>query len=53
MASFYGHENSVKLLLQFGASPKIKNKYGNFPADEAANDQIKNIILSLKDDIIS
>ena len=52
-SSFYGHENSVKLLLQFGASNAIKNNYGNFPLNEAASDEIKDIILSMNNDKIS
>ena len=52
-SSFYGHENSVKLLLQFGASNAIKNNYGNFPSSEAASDEIKDIILSMNNDKIS
>ena len=52
-SSFYGHENSVKLLLEFGASNSIKNSYNNYPSDEAANKTIKEIILSRNDEKIS
>lgn len=46
-AAFYGHESIVKLLLENGCDPKIKNNYingGNTAAEEANKTSIKTII---------
>ena len=53
-AAFYGHESIVKLLLEHGCDPKIKNNYGNTAAEEAneANTIIRTIILNSYSDQI-
>ena len=43
-AAFYGHESTVKLLIETGCSPYIKNYFGNLAESEAYNDSIKTII---------
>ena len=53
VASFYGQDLIVKLLIDYGADITIKNKYGNLASDEAKNIQIKSIILNSKTDKIS
>ncbi|CAF3097524.1 unnamed protein product [Rotaria socialis] len=42
-ASFYGHKSIVKMLLQNGANPWIRNKYEMTPYEEAANDEIRSL----------
>ena len=44
-ASYHGHYEIVKLLLEAGADRAIRNKYNNLPFDEAKNDDIKNLFL--------
>jgi len=39
-ASYYGHTDIVRLLLERGASRQQKNKFGNTPADEAKTIEI-------------
>jgi ankyrin repeat protein len=46
-ASFYGHVEVVRCLLNHGASRHIRNKYDNVPADEATNDTIKHMFQRL------
>jgi len=43
-ASSMGHTGAVKLLLECGAAPDIKNIYGKTAADMAPNEAIKEII---------
>lgn len=45
-AAFYGNEEVVKLLIENGANPFIKNKFGNLAETEAYNDSIKQIIIN-------
>ena len=52
-ACFYGQRPVVELLLRYGADAAIKNKWGYSPADEAASAEIKQVILSYKEDRIS
>ena len=40
-ACYYNHPQIVKLLLDYGASRKIKNKYGNTPSEEAQTKEVK------------
>jgi hypothetical protein len=42
-ASFHGHEEIVKLLLECGADRSQRNLYGNLPYDEAKTDQIRQL----------
>ena len=51
-ASYFGHESVVKLLLENGSNPYIKNSYNIYPVQEAYNDKIKNLIISYLDDKI-
>lgn len=41
MASYYGHENVIGLLISYGANNNIKNIYGHYPSDEARTDKVK------------
>lgn len=43
-AAYYGHESTVKILIENGCNPFIKNKFGNLAESEAYNDSIKTII---------
>ena len=52
-AAFYGQASIVKLLLVYGADPKVKNKWGNTPADEVASEEIRQILDSHKKDHVS
>lgn len=52
-ASFYGQRIIVELLLRYGADPTIKNRWNNTPADEAKSCDIKQVILTSKEDRIS
>ncbi|CAD8115395.1 unnamed protein product [Paramecium primaurelia] len=52
VASFYGHKNVTQLLISYGANNNIKNHYNNIPSDEARTDEIKQLIISNKDDNI-
>lgn len=52
-ASYYGHRLIVELLLCYDADATMKNKWGNTPADEAASDEIKEVIRKYKEDAIS
>ncbi|CAF0810978.1 unnamed protein product [Rotaria sordida] len=52
-AAFYGHQSIVELLLEYEANPKIRNKFGNKPQEEACSQQIKDCILSKTDDKIN
>lgn len=49
-ASFYGQRLIVELLLRYGADATIKNRWGFTPVDEAFSDEIKQVILSHKED---
>ena len=51
-ASFYGQGPIVELLLQCGADPTIKNRWGLTPEDEANSLEIKQVILLYKKDPI-
>ena len=42
-ASYFGHANVVRSLLNHGASRQIRNKYNSLPAEEASTDDIKQI----------
>ncbi len=48
-ASYHGHYEIVKLLLEAGVDRAIPNKYQCLPFDEAANDEIKNLFLRITD----
>ena len=52
-ASFYGQRLVVELLLRYGADASITNKWGNTPADEAYSTELKEVILSHKEDLVS
>ena len=52
-ASFYGHRIIIQLLLEYGADPTIKNKWGNTPVDEATSQDIRDVFSKYKDDAIS
>ena len=52
-ASFYGQRLVVELLLRYGADASITNKWGNTPADEAYSTELKQVILSHKEDLVS
>ena len=52
-AAFYGQTEIVKLLLECGADPVIKNKWNNSPCDEAASIEIKNVFQTYHQDKIS
>ena len=43
-AFYYGHEPIVKLLLESGYNPHIKNNQGNYPESEAYINSIKEIL---------
>lgn len=43
-AAYYGHESIVKILLENGCSPYIKNQYGNLAESEAYKGSIKSLI---------
>ncbi len=49
-ASFFGHPDVVELLLQYGVDPAITNQWGNTAEEEAASDEIREIIRKSKDD---
>ncbi|KAL4480312.1 hypothetical protein ABPG74_020828 [Tetrahymena malaccensis] len=53
VASFYGHEQVVKLLLSYGSSNKIVNKFQNIPSDEAKYLNLAHLIQTSQDDIIT
>lgn len=44
-AAFYGNKSIVKLLIENGCNPYIKNNYGNQAESEASDDSIKKIII--------
>ena len=44
-ASFYGHKEIVRLLLEKGANRAILNKHGLFPFDEAKDPTVREIFL--------
>ncbi|CAF1460697.1 unnamed protein product [Rotaria sp. Silwood1] len=46
-ASYHGHVEIVKLLLEAGADRTIQNKYNNLPFDEAKNDEIKKLFFRI------
>lgn len=52
-ASYYGQRLIVELLLRYGADPIITNRWGCTPADEAYTDEIKQVIMSYKEDHVS
>lgn len=52
-ASFYGQRLIVELLLRYGADPTITNRWGHTAADEAHSVEIKEVILSHKEDCVS
>ena len=43
VTAFYGHQDAVKILIFFGETNKIKNKYDHTPSDEAKTEKIKEI----------
>lgn len=49
-ASFYGQSDIVKMLLEYGANPALKNRFGSTPAEEAHDEKIKNVFEKYKDD---
>jgi len=52
VAAFYGHEETIKILVAFGASNKIKNNYDHTPSDEAKTEKIKEILKTAEQDNI-
>ena len=42
-ASYYGHANIVRILLQYGANTKIYNKYNKTPIQEASTGEIRTL----------
>ena len=42
-ASFYDQREIVEMLLEYGANPAIKNRFGNTPAEEARDRSIKEV----------
>ena len=42
-ASFYGQPDIVEMLLEYGANPAIKNRFGSTPAEEAYDENIKDL----------
>lgn len=42
-ASFYGHKDVVKRLLEIGASKHTRNGFGNTPEQEASTPEIKDL----------
>ena len=44
VACYYGHDKVVSLLMQHGADPTLRNKWGHTPIMEAATPEIKKII---------
>ena len=46
-ASYHGHRDIVKLLLEAGADRAIHNKFQCLPFDEAADDEIKDLFLRI------
>ncbi|CAF4749062.1 unnamed protein product [Rotaria socialis] len=51
-AAFYGHQSIVELLLEYGANPEMKNKFGNKPTEEGCSQNIKLCIMSKTNDQI-
>ena len=51
-ASFYGQKDIVQLLLEHGADPSIKNKWGSTANNEAAKDDIKMVFGTMHEDKI-
>ena len=52
-ASFYGHHIIVELLLEYGADPTAKNKWGNTPVDKARFNDVCELFSKYKDNAIS
>jgi ankyrin repeat protein len=46
IASANGHTEVVKVLLERGANTELRNQSGKSAADVAANDEIRDLILS-------
>lgn len=46
-ASYHGHTDVVRLLLEAGADRAIKNKFGFLPYDEALNSNVKELFLRI------
>ena len=49
-ASFYGQKEIVEMLLEYGADPRIKNRFGSTPVDEADNESIKEVFQKYHND---
>lgn len=52
-AAFYNQNDTIKLLLEYGAKTNIKNFEGNLPFNDANNLKIKEIILKYEKDTIT
>ena len=51
-ASFYGQQEIVEMLLEYGADPAIKNKFGSTPVEEAHDENIKEVFKKFTEDNI-
>ena len=49
-ASYYGQKEIVEMLLEHGADPTVKNRFGNTPAEEARDESIKEVIKKCTED---
>jgi hypothetical protein len=49
-ASYYGHENLISLLSQYGIPTHIKNFCNNLPSDEACNSTIEKLLKASSED---
>jgi ankyrin repeat protein len=47
-AVYYGYANIIPLLIAYGMPTDIKNKYDHYPIEEAASDEIKEILEKMK-----
>jgi ankyrin repeat protein len=47
-AVYYGHTKIVPLLFAYGMPTDIKNKFGHYPIEEAATDEIKQMLEKMK-----
>ncbi|CAF3371922.1 unnamed protein product [Rotaria socialis] len=47
-ASYFGHPEVVKILLEHGANTHTHNGHGNIPEQEASNEQVKELFRAYK-----
>lgn len=52
-AAYFGHAQVVRLLLQHGARPNLRNNWGNASLDESATSEIRKVIQTASVDQIS